>query len=105
MHVDLLAITPVSVQDCCDDHELVLCDKVTDASLVLGSIVRRDGVEVEFEGGSEWRNNGDKQCQEAQYPIHGGLCALQRVCGTTCGVDTVSQRASACPVVRTGVLS
>jgi hypothetical protein len=78
VHVDLLAITPISIQNSCDDHELVFCDKVTDASLVLRSVVRRDGVEVEFEGGGEWRNDGDQQCEEAQYPVHGGLCALRR---------------------------
>lgn len=90
MHVDLLAVTPVSIQDSCDDHELVLCDKVTDAPLVLRSVVRRDGVEVEFQGGGEWRNDSDQQCEEAQYPVHSGLCALRRVCEITGGVDTES---------------
>ena len=60
MHVDLLSITSVSVQDRRDDHELVLCNKVTDASLILGSVVRRDGVQVEFKGGREGRDDGDK---------------------------------------------
>ena len=78
MNVDLLPIASVSVQNSCDDYELVLCDKVTDASLVLRSVVRRDGVQVEFEGGGERRDNSDQQCEEAQYPVHGGLCALRR---------------------------
>lgn len=95
MHVNLLSVAPVSVQNSCDDHELILRDKVTDASLVLCSIVRRDGVEVEFEGGGEWRNNGDQQCEEAQYPFHGGFLWTSDSLWDSGGVDTIPACGSA----------
>lgn len=72
MHIDLLAVAPVAVQNCCDNNELLLCDKVADASLVLGCVVRRDRVQVEFQGGDERRDDSDQQRKKAQYPIHGG---------------------------------
>lgn len=102
MHVDPLSVASVSIQDSCDNHKLLVRDEVADASLVLGCVVRRDGVEVEFEGGGEWRNDSDQQCQKAQYPIHGELCALRRVCWTTCSIDTSSQRGSASAVAWEG---
>lgn len=61
MHVNSLSISPVSVQYRSDDYQLLLGNKVAHASLVLGRIVGRDGVEVEFQG----RGEGEQQQQHA----------------------------------------
>lgn len=55
MHVHRLPIAAVSIQDRCHNDELVLCNKVPDAALMLGRFVAVYGVEVEFEGGGEGR--------------------------------------------------
>ena len=61
MHINPLSISPITIQNRRDDYQLLFCDKVAHASLVLGRIVRRDGVEVEFECSGE----GEEQQQYA----------------------------------------
>jgi hypothetical protein len=53
MHVDLLPVPSISVQNRRDNHQLVLCAEVAHASLVLGGVAGGHGVQVELEGGGE----------------------------------------------------
>lgn len=65
MHVDRLSIAAVSVQNGRHNNKLVLCNKVPDAALVLGRLVAVYGMEVEFEGRGEGREE-DEQVEEAE---------------------------------------
>jgi hypothetical protein len=77
MHVNPLAIAPVSVQNRRDDYQLLFGDKVAHAPLVLGRIVLRDGVQVEFEGAGEREQEQQHAADESCYPIHGGGACVQ----------------------------
>ena len=65
MHINPLSITPISIQNRRDDYQLLPCDKVAHASLVLGRVVLRDGVEVEFEGGGERQEHQQHAADES----------------------------------------
>jgi hypothetical protein len=54
MHINPLPIPSISIQNRRNYHQLLLCTKVAHASLVLGRIVGRHWVQVEFEGSGEW---------------------------------------------------
>lgn len=95
----------MSIQNRRDDYKLVLSDEVANASLILCGIVSGYRMEVEFESCCKRRDDSNKQRQKAHYSIHHWRLCTPESCGTTCGVDTDSQGGSACPVVRTGVLS
>lgn len=63
MHVHLLPVASIAVEDCRDDDQLVLLHKVAHASLVLCRVVGGDGVEIEFQGGCE-RNDDEQEATE-----------------------------------------
>lgn len=50
MHVNPLPIASRAIHVHRDNNKLFLCDKIPYASLVLGCLVRLDGVEIEFQG-------------------------------------------------------
>jgi hypothetical protein len=47
------------------NHQLVLCDEVPNAALILRCVVCLYGVEVEFEGGGEWQERQQHAAEEA----------------------------------------
>jgi hypothetical protein len=49
MHIQRLAISPISANDSRDDHKLILGYEVPNASFILRGIVLLNGVNVEFE--------------------------------------------------------
>ena len=66
MHINPLSITPISIQNRRDDYQLLLCNKVAHASLVLGRIVGGDGVEVEFECCGEGKEEEQHAAEESR---------------------------------------
>lgn len=60
MHVQRLAVTPTSADRRSHDDQLVLCDKVPNASLFARRFVARVGLDVEFQG----RNKGEEEGEE-----------------------------------------
>jgi hypothetical protein len=65
MHVHPLSIAPVPIQNRRHHHQLLMCHKVAHASLVLGRVVLRDGVQVEFEGGGKRQQHQQHAAEEA----------------------------------------
>jgi hypothetical protein len=80
VHVQLLTISPVAVDNGGDDDELVLCDEVPHAALVLLRFVAVVGLHVQLEGGSI-AHEGNEQQQKAAEPrdsIHAAWVGWQR---------------------------
>jgi hypothetical protein len=65
VHVHCLSIAAVSVQVRRHHDELVVRDEVPDAALVLGRLVAVYGVQIEFEGCGEGREE-EEGLQEAE---------------------------------------
>lgn len=61
MHVHPLSIASVSVQSRRNNYQLLLGNKVPNASLVPGGVALGHGMQVEFEG----RGEGEKSKQHA----------------------------------------
>src|ERR1700753_4249731 len=53
MHVNHLSITPMSVNNSRDDDQLILCDKISNASLLALRFVSRMSDYIKFEGRCE----------------------------------------------------
>jgi len=66
VHVQCLAITPASTDCRSHNDQLVLCDKVPNASLLARRLVTRVGLDVEFEGCNKGQEEGEKEleCEE-----------------------------------------
>ena len=66
VHVQCLAITSASTDRRSHNDQLVLCDKVPNASLFACRFVARVGLNVEFEGCNEGQEEGEKEleCEE-----------------------------------------
>lgn len=60
MHINPLAISPVPIQYRRDNHQLLLCNKIPNASLVSGRFAFSHWMKVEFEGRCE-REKGEQQ--------------------------------------------
>lgn len=60
MHINPLAISPVPIQYRRNNHQLLFCNKIPNASLVSGRIALSYWMKVEFEGRSE-REKGKQQ--------------------------------------------
>jgi hypothetical protein len=66
VHVQCLTITPASTDCRSHNDQLVLCDKVPNASLFARRLVARVGLNVEFKGCNEGQEEGEKEleCEE-----------------------------------------
>jgi hypothetical protein len=65
MHIHPLPVSSIPVQIRRHNHQLVLCDEVPNAALILRCVVCLYGVEVEFEGGGEWQERQQHAAEEA----------------------------------------
>lgn len=84
MHVHRLSIPSAPIQYGRDNDELLLRNKVSYATLMLGRIVRLDGVEIELEGRGEGQGEEEEgKVEQSQQPFHGCGCG-------TCGSFTVA---------------
>lgn len=63
MHINPLSVSSVTVQDSRDNNQLLLGDKVSNASLVPGRLALGNGMKVELEGRGEG-NDGEQQPAE-----------------------------------------
>ena len=66
VHVQSLAITSASTNSRSNNDQLVLCNKVPNASLFARRLVARVGLNVEFKGCNEGQEQGEKEleCEE-----------------------------------------
>jgi hypothetical protein len=66
VHVQCLTITSASTDCRSHNDQLVLCDKVPNASLFARRLVARVGLNVEFKGCNEGQEEGEKEleCEE-----------------------------------------
>ena len=72
MHVQLLAISSAAIHDHRHNDELVLCDKVADASLILGRLVAAVCCHVELERRYERQGKEEQQAAvQLQQAYHG----------------------------------
>lgn len=67
VHVQCLTITPASTNCRSHNDQLVLRDKVPDASLFARRLVARVGLDIEFESCNEGQEKGEK---ELEYEEH-----------------------------------
>lgn len=67
VHVQCLTITPASTDCRSHNDQLVLCDKVPNASLFARRLVARVGLNVEFQSCNEGQEEGEK---ELDYEEH-----------------------------------
>ena len=61
VHVQCLTITPASTDCRSYNDQLVLCDKVPNASLFARRLVARVGLNVEFQSCNEGQEEGEKE--------------------------------------------
>ena len=66
VHVQRLSVTPASADRRSHDDQLVLCDKVPNASLFARRLVAGVGLNVEFQSCNEGQEEGEKEleCEE-----------------------------------------
>lgn len=61
VHVQCLSIASTPAHRCRHDNELVLGDKVPDASFFACGFMTRVGLEIELEGGDERDEKGEEE--------------------------------------------
>lgn len=71
MHIDSLSIAPISIHVHRHNNQLLFCDKVANASLVLGGLVLVHGMQIEFEGRGEGDGEKKHVAEQPRYSVHG----------------------------------
>ena len=72
MQIQCLSIAPKPIHNCCNNHQLILRHEISYTPLMLGGVVLRISIDVEFEGEGGGRKDEEEQvAQEPDKLLHG----------------------------------